>query len=129
MSMAVKDDLCSGCRVCEVLCGLTHFKEINPKKAAIRVEALFPEPGKFHVVFCDQCGKCAEACPEGAIRNQDGVYLIDRTACINCGICMQECPRNAIFSLPSLPSPIKCDMCGECVEWCPRGAIHLKGGN
>ena len=127
MAMAVKDDLCSGCRVCEVLCGLTHFKEINPKKAALRIEALFPEPGKFRIHFCDQCGKCAEACPQGAIRQKDGVYLIDPETCINCGICIDACPKGVMFSSPTHATPIKCDLCGECIEWCPREAIYRKG--
>lgn len=127
MAIAVNEELCSGCRVCEVLCALYHFKQINPKKAALRVEGHFPDPGKFSVHYCNQCGKCAEVCPVEAIREESGVYRIDSRLCTNCGICVQECPRGVMYSLPGLDTPVKCDMCGECVEWCPRKAIFIEG--
>ena len=45
---------------------------------------------------CIMCGACAYACPESAISEGDGKYVVDASACIDCGICEGECPMGAI---------------------------------
>jgi len=45
---------------------------------------------------CIECGACAEVCPEGAISQGDGRYVIDQDLCIECQTCMDECPNEAI---------------------------------
>ena len=46
---------------------------------------------------CPQCGKCAEACPEGAItQNAKGVYMINKKKCTGCGKCAEACPFGLI---------------------------------
>lgn len=46
---------------------------------------------------CPQCGKCAEACPEGAItQNPKGVYMINKKKCTGCGKCAEACPFGLI---------------------------------
>ena len=62
---------------------------------------------------CKECGKCAKACPYGAIAhlkrpckykcpvnaisyNELGISVIDEEKCIRCGQCMQSCPFGAI---------------------------------
>lgn len=36
--------MCSGCRLCELVCAIEHFGVNNPKKAAIRVMHTYPHP-------------------------------------------------------------------------------------
>ena len=64
---------------------------------------------------CKECGKCAAACPYGAIAhlvrpckkacpvgaityNDYGVCVIDESKCIQCGHCIHSCPFGAISS-------------------------------
>ena len=64
---------------------------------------------------CKECGKCAAACPYGAIAhlvrpckracpvgaityNDYGVCIIDESKCIQCGHCIHSCPFGAISS-------------------------------
>lgn len=50
--------------------------------------ALFPQN-------CIMCGQCIEACPEGAVSDQDGLLLTEKTRCIECGRCTIKCYANA----------------------------------
>ena len=63
MYLNVDAKKCTGCRVCLTICSLYHFKEVNPKKAALLIEAKFPKPGTFEPRVCNQCGTCASVCP------------------------------------------------------------------
>jgi NAD-dependent dihydropyrimidine dehydrogenase PreA subunit len=49
---------------------------------------------------CNNCGECAEACPEEAISPGvvDGkeVHIIDVEKCTACGTCADVCPEEAI---------------------------------
>jgi carbon-monoxide dehydrogenase iron sulfur subunit len=120
----VNRDHCTGCRLCLQICGLDHFKEINPKKAAMRVEAKFPDPGKYRPYVCTQCGKCAEVCPLGAItRSETGAYIVDAEKCDNCGTCVPACPFGVVFQHPDVRHVIICDFCMLCTEMCNTGAI------
>ena len=49
--------------------------------------------------FCQQCGKCFEVCPQGAInRDISGAspHKIARQLCTNCGECVKACPNEAL---------------------------------
>lgn len=48
---------------------------------------------------CVLCGKCAEACPTGAIELKGGTLNTDVERCIICMTCVHECPKGA-RSLP-----------------------------
>jgi heterodisulfide reductase subunit A len=54
----VDEDLCSGCRICELLCAYSaiEMNENNGKSTAHIIEAL-----------CKGCGVCGTACPTNAI--------------------------------------------------------------
>ncbi len=123
MKMGVREELCSGCRACEVACSLSIFKENNPKKAALRIRGHFPVPGRYEILSCNQCGECAEVCPVEAIAEENGVYRIDPDECIGCGACVEACPNNAMFLHKGSDVPIKCILCGTCLNYCPTGAL------
>ena len=52
-----------------------------------------------HVIIADEClmcGACEAECPEGAISEGDGYYVIDAELCQACGACVDVCPNEAI---------------------------------
>jgi ferredoxin len=116
---------CSGCGVCRVVCALENFREINPSKAALRIEGRFPAPGDYRIHLCNQCGLCAEVCPVQAIELKDDAYIIDPEVCMGCMQCVEKCPHGVLFEHRQMSVPIKCTLCGECALACPREALRL----
>jgi ferredoxin len=124
MRIKVNRTQCTGCRLCLQICAIEHFADINPRKAALRLEARFPEPGQYRPMVCTQCGECAKVCPEQAIsRAESGAYLVDRQKCTNCGDCVPACPVGVVFQHPDHDHVIICDFCMACTELCNTGAI------
>lgn len=50
---------------------------------------------EWHEEHCSDCRLCVEKCPTGAIRREQGRYVIDRGTCIACSVCTTLCPTGA----------------------------------
>lgn len=46
--------------------------------------------------FCEGCGTCVEACPNGALSIRGGKANVDHNLCITCGYCVPHCPLFAL---------------------------------
>jgi Fe-S-cluster-containing hydrogenase component 2 len=124
VKIKVHKDNCTGCKLCQQICAITRFDEINPKKASIAVVGHFPQPGVFEPKLCVQCGVCEKKCPEGAIHKVGDAYVINEDECVNCLTCVEACPFDVIFTHPDAPTPIMCNLCMKCTEVCNTGALE-----
>ena len=135
---------CTGCSTCIVACKDWNDVEAGPVSWR-RVITI--EKGKYPDLFvaflataCYHCLKpaCVDACPVGAIskREQDGVVVVDRDACLgndSCEMCVEACPYDAPqFGVEKDAKMQKCDFCLErlaegkkpiCVDACPMRAM------
>ena len=76
-----KGSTCMACLECVRACSESFYKEFDPDKSCIQIV----EKKSVRPMACPQCGKCAEACPEGAItQNPKGVYMINKKKCTGC---------------------------------------------
>jgi len=89
----------------------------------LNVYGKFPDPGKYYVDYCNQCGECAKACPVGAIKLLGNTYIIDKEQCIGCLVCVDVCPSKVMKVNNEDNTPYKCNDCKQCVEVCPRNAL------
>lgn len=119
-------DICTGCRMCELMCSLEKTGTINPYRARIRVQRS-NENGACKPVICRHCKTplCQEACPvPGAMCRDENTraVVLNEEKCIGCRACVEACPFKAIQVGPE-GEVLKCDLCGGdpvCVKYCPR---------
>jgi carbon-monoxide dehydrogenase iron sulfur subunit len=135
----INEEVCIGCRLCEVYCQLRHASSKDLIKAFKR-EAPKPLPG-LRVeergivslsVRCQHCQEapCLYACLTGAVSRDpvSGVVAVDPAKCIGCWTCLMVCPFGAIVQDIAHKRVVRCDLCqGEevpvCVANCPNEAL------
>jgi len=135
----IKDQVCIGCRLCEVYCRLKHSRSKDLVKAhkketprpvsRLRVD----ESGIISLsVRCQHCADapCLRACLTGALSRDPATSLVmvDEDRCIGCGTCSLACPLGVPKLDPARQKMVKCDLCqGEeipaCVANCPNEAL------
>jgi anaerobic carbon-monoxide dehydrogenase iron sulfur subunit len=131
-------NLCSGCRVCEVVCSNAWTGGRNGTSLSRVILDKDYVGGTYRPKTCWQCAEppCLDACPVTAlvVDRRSGTYarVIDERACIGCRKCVEACGRWFDPPRPRFDAEgervIKCHLCfGEpaCVEHCPLGALTL----
>lgn len=118
-------DRCVNCRICEAVCSYRWMGSINATFSAITLER-HERFGTISANVCEQCGNanCADACPTGALYQENGLIKFEKSECTGCKVCADVCPK-AHFDEKS-GTLIICDMCGGdplCVKWCPEKAL------
>jgi carbon-monoxide dehydrogenase iron sulfur subunit len=127
--IAVREELCTGCRACQVACVARHEGRFGVYTARLRV--VKDEPlGLDRPQVCRLCGRapCVAACPSGALTRDKATsaVVLNEELCNSCFECVKACPFGMICLHPQSNLPLVCDLCGgepACVQRCPTGAI------
>lgn len=132
-AVSADSKVCAGCRICEVICSLSHEGAIDLERSRIFIKSN-PFKGSFIPVICHQCSDvpCFYACPESAIEIEDsyGMVVINGEKCTGCRVCEEACPFRVIQFDQEKKKAFKCDFCHgdpECVKWCPMNALGITG--
>jgi carbon-monoxide dehydrogenase iron sulfur subunit len=127
--IVVREEVCSGCRACEVACVAWHEGRFGTASARIRVTKIEPL-GVDHPHVCRLCRRpsCVAACPTGALYKDEttGAVLLHADDCIGCSACVDACPFGVATLHPETGLALICDLCGgdpACVKRCATGAI------
>ena len=125
----VCEDLCSGCRACEIACVVQHEGRFGTAVARIRITKIEPL-GIDQPHVCRLCRRapCVVACPVGALYKNEatGAVLLHAGDCIGCSACVDACPFGMVALHPETGLALICDLCGGdpvCVKRCATGAI------
>lgn len=138
----VRDDVCIGCRLCEIWCAVEHSQTKDIIKA-FKFERIRPMPRVLveesgHRSFAIQCRHCEEplcvySCISGAMTKNPTTGEIEHSPdrCVGCWTCILVCPYGAIArDEKSGRIASKCDLCAgretpACVERCPNEALRV----
>ncbi|MCI7740210.1 MAG: 4Fe-4S dicluster domain-containing protein [Lachnospiraceae bacterium] len=123
--VAVRKDDCMACYQCMHACSAAYYKREDVTVSAIQIGA--KKDGSPKVLACPQCGKCAEVCEAGAIKqNAKGVYMVNKKLCTGCGKCAEACPFGLMVKDEEAPTASKCIACGICAKACPMNVLEIK---
>ena len=127
-------DLCTGCRLCELVCSATKERGFNPLLSRIRIVRT---QSLISMAFsCRLCEKpeCVRICPLKVIESdeQSHIISINEEECDGCCLCIQVCNFGAIGFHLQKRMVFTCDLCQQtsngtpqCVEFCPKDALKL----
>ena len=133
-----KEDLCTACGTCELMCSVFHYGIASPTKSRVEITYNpFQDTVKGHL--CRQCKspKCYSSCPLAdealCIDQSSGVTYINEDACTGCLSCIEACPfdPSEIKFDDEKNVALKCDLCRGraggpiCVEYCAYGALKF----
>lgn len=117
-TLVIDLDRCIGCYACEIACKLENGVPLGVyfnKVLTIGPNGTFPDLEMYFLpTVCQQCrdAPCVTVCPTGAsYKNEDGVVLVNKEACIGCRYCMMACPYGARSYNEETKVVEKCTLC------------------
>jgi Fe-S-cluster-containing hydrogenase component 2 len=133
--LMINHEKCTGCRLCELVCSVSHEGVSNPSKSRINIIKWEAE-GLYIPMSCQQCedAPCMTICPVKAIsRDRELDYVkIDYDVCIGCRSCVAVCPFGAMGFNVKDKKVFKCDLCEgdpQCVRFCDVKAVEYVDAN
>jgi carbon-monoxide dehydrogenase iron sulfur subunit len=134
-----KEEVCIGCRLCEIACVVEHsesknviraYKTEGPRPVARNVvEERGPLTFSVNCRHCDE-PLCVAVCIAGAMvkDEESGIVSYNEEKCAGCWSCVMTCPYGVIKMKTAAKKVSKCDLCTgrtmpACVQACPNRAI------
>jgi len=122
--MVVDPRMCTECKDCVTACKEEHGVPRVKKTSTVPIFCMHCHPDK---------APCARICPTNAIKEEDGVLMVDEDACILCRLCMISCPVGMMVMDLEKKSTQKCTLCLEkedrilpaCVEACKDNVLKI----
>lgn len=128
---------CTACMLCVSNCPTKVLKPSTTEYGILKM--LRPVMDFNHAACAENCTKCTEVCPTGALSlltlgtkriSPIGTAHVITKNCIGCGVCASVCPYDAI-EMQSLPNgnycpsvnEDKCVGCGTCQSKCPASPV------
>ncbi|MBN2760771.1 MAG: 4Fe-4S dicluster domain-containing protein [Rhodobacteraceae bacterium] len=163
LGLVIDLDTCVGCHACVISCKGWNTQNYGAPLSDLEAYGESPEgtflnrvhsfevtrdqapPMVVHFpkscLHCDNA-PCVTVCPTGASykRTEDGIVLVNESACIGCGLCAWACPYGAREMDGAEKVMKKCTLCVDriynenlpeedrepaCVRTCPAGARHF----
>ena len=85
-------------------------------------------PGIRTIVFLKGCPLACQWCCNPESQNPKPSVMFQKSICVGCGKCVEACPQGAISTRNfGLVDQSRCTGCGACVAVCPSGALTMKG--
>jgi Fe-S-cluster-containing dehydrogenase component len=131
--------LCSGCRICEMVCSNVNSEGRNASALALVILDKDYMTGDYTPRTCFQCldPPCFFDCPVDALKvdkkSRFNTRVIDTSICIGCQQCRDSCGEYFAVPRPSYDVEnnicMKCHLCWgdpNCVKYCPTGALRFE---
>jgi len=97
---------CTACGKCIAVCP-RNLIEIVAEKNGVRVMCNSLDTGKVVRANCRSgcigCAICQKVCPEGAIKIENNLAIIDYDKCTSCMACVNKCPMKTIVATGLAP--------------------------
>jgi len=117
---------CVGCHACTIACKDWHdivAGSVQWRRVTSRERGAYPKVFLSYLsLSCCHCEKpaCAKACPAAAIskREEDGIVVVNREACLGNAACDTRCKRACPYSIPQFGEEegARMQMCTFCLD-------------
>ena len=84
-------------------------------------------PGIRTIAFLQGCPLSCKWCCNPESQSLKPVLLFNADVCVHCGKCLNACKQGALSTKPFSINRDVCVACGECAKVCPAGALVIKG--
>ncbi|MFW9937312.1 MAG: 4Fe-4S dicluster domain-containing protein [Promethearchaeota archaeon] len=69
LEILVNENLCTGCRICQLICSFNTYGIFSVEKAFIKIENAYKLVPKISFLDgCTKCGLCVQDCLYGALK-------------------------------------------------------------